>query len=91
MDNITLVIEKQDDDEQDDDGTYYLVSCPEIQGFVTDGNTIPEALAMAIDCYVALEEHENPEIKQWSLELAELLRAMRGDETYTKRLERLLE
>ena len=86
MDKLTLVIEKHSDGIPD--VSYYMVTSPDLQGFVTEGETIQEALAMAIDCYECLSEDANP---QWSLELAELLRAMRGEETYTKRVDRITE
>ena len=42
---------------------------------------------MAIDCYNLMTESDD---QQWSLELAELLKAMQGEETYTKRLSKIL-
>ena len=87
MDTLTLKFEKCIETDHPALGDYWIVECPEIPGFVSDGQTIQEALAMAIDCYEAITDSED---ERWSLELAELLRAMQGDETYTKRLSKIL-
>ena len=87
MDKLTLKFEKYIETDHPVLGDHWIVECPEIQGFVTEGKTIQEALAMAIDAYECITDSDHPE---WSLELAELLRAMQGDETYTKRLSKIL-
>ena len=87
MDKLTLKFEKYIETDHPVLGDYWIVECPEIPGFVSDGKTIQEALAMAIDCYETITDSADD---RWSLELAELLRAMQGDETYTKRLSKIL-
>ena len=80
MDKLTLKFEKYIETDHPVLGDHWIVECPEIQGFVTEGKTIQEALAMAIDCHLrndimrGLDERGSQTVV--CLELAELLRAM---------------
>ena len=49
----------------DEAGHYYVVTSPNIQGMVTDGATIPEALDNAKDALAAMlaNEKERPEVQ----------------------------
>lgn len=57
--------------EYNDDGRYYVVTSPNIQGMVTDGDTIAEALVNAEDAIATiLDGSDYPKVqdpKQWSL------------------------
>lgn len=59
-------------EKNDDSGHYYVVSSPNIQGLVTDGNTITEALFNAKDAMATILEGEDyPEPQdptQWKLQ-----------------------
>lgn len=57
----------------DESGHYYVVTSPNIQGMVTDGETIPEALENAKDALATMlaNEPELPEVqdsREWSLD-----------------------
>ncbi|MBS5179985.1 type II toxin-antitoxin system HicB family antitoxin, partial [Veillonella sp.] len=54
-------------------GHYYVVTSPNIQGMVTDGETIPEALENAKDALATMlaNELERPEVqdpREWTLD-----------------------
>ncbi|EEX28368.1 hypothetical protein HMPREF0508_02205 [Lactobacillus crispatus MV-3A-US] len=56
----------------DESGHYYVVTSPNIQGMVTDGETIPEALVHAEDAMAAVLDGEEkyPKVqnpKEWKL------------------------
>ena len=57
--------------EYNDDGRYYVVTSPNIQGMVTDGDTIAEALVNAQDAIATMLDGSNyPQVqdpKQWHL------------------------
>lgn len=57
----------------DETGHYYVVTSPNIQGMVTDGETIPEALNNAKDALATMLANTStrPEVqdpKKWNLE-----------------------
>lgn len=57
----------------DESGHYYVVTSPNIQGMVTDGETIPEALENAKDALATMlaNELERPEVqdpREWTLD-----------------------
>lgn len=56
----------------DESGHYYVVTSPNIQGMVTDGETIPEALEHAKDAMATMLANEpRPEVqdpREWTLE-----------------------
>ena len=59
--------------EYNDDGRYYVVTSPNIQGMVTDGDTIAEALVNAEDAIATmLDGSDYPKVqnpKQWHLKV----------------------
>jgi hypothetical protein len=57
----------------DESGHYYVVTSPNIQGMVTDGETIPEALENAKDALATMlaNDPERPEVqdpREWTLD-----------------------